>query len=207
MNTADLSDALGELALDLRWTWSHEADALWQRVGAEAWHRTQNPWVILQDISAKRVEALAADSSFVAELERLHRARQDYLNAPGWFASAHDAAALSGVAYFSMEFGLGEGLPLYAGGLGILAGDFLKTASDLGLPVIGIGLLYQEGYFRQIIDASGGQQEAYPFNDPGSMPIRPATGPDGAWLHIQLDLPGRVMQLRVWQAVVGRVML
>ena len=106
-----------------------------------------------------------------------------------------------------MEFGLGEALPLYAGGLGILAGDFLKTASDLGLPVIGIGLLYQEGYFRQLIDASGAQQEAYPFNDPGSMPIRPAKGPDGAWLHICLDLPGRTVQLRVWQALVGRVTL
>src|SRR5271155_908121 len=203
----DLSDALGELALDLRWTWSHEADALWARVDAEAWRRTQNPWTILQDISAERLQSLSTDRSFVVELERLTRARQDYLETPGWFASAHGATALSGVAYFSMEFGLGEALPLYAGGLGILAGDFLKTASDLGLPVIGIGLLYQEGYFRQFIDASGAQQEAYPFNDPGSMPIRPAKGPDGAWLHICLDLPGRAVQLRVWQALVGRVTL
>ena len=203
----DLSDALGELALDLRWTWSHEADALWERVDAEVWRRTQNPWTILQDISAERLRALSADSLFIAELERLTRARQDYLGTPGWLASAHGPAALSGVAYFSMEFGLGEGLPLYAGGLGILAGDFLKTASDLGLPVIGIGLLYQEGYFRQIIDASGAQQEAYPFNDPGSMPIRSANGPEGAWLHICLDLPGRTVQLRVWQALVGRVTL
>jgi glycogen phosphorylase len=207
MNTADLSDALGELALDLRWTWSHEADSLWERVDAEAWQRTQNPWIILQDISAERLETLAADRSFVAELERVRQARHDYLSAPGWFGSAYDTAASSGVAYFSMEFGLGEGLPLYAGGLGILAGDFLKTASDLGLPVIGVGLLYQEGYFRQIIDASGAQQEVYPFNDPGSMPIRPAKGPNGAWLHVRLELPGRAVQLRVWQALVGRVTL
>jgi len=186
----DLSHALGELALDLRWTWSHEADSLWERVDAEAWRRTQNPWTILEDISADRLQALSADRSFVSELERLTRARQDYLETPGWFASAHGAIALSGIAYFSMEFGLGEALPLYAGGLGILAGDFLKTASDLGLPVIGIGLLYREGYFRQIIDASGTQQEAYPFNDPGSMPIRPAKGPDGAWLHIRPICPG-----------------
>jgi hypothetical protein len=106
-----------------------------------------------------------------------------------------------------VEFGLGEALPLCAGGLGILAGDFLKTASDLGLPVIGIGLLYQEAYFRQIIDASGEQQEVYPFNDPGSMPIPPAKGQDEAWLHITLDLPGRTLRLRVWQALVGRVRL
>jgi starch phosphorylase len=207
MDSDDLSERLGELALDLRWTWSHEADALWQQVDAEVWRRTQNPWVILQDISTERLEALAAESSFVAELERLTQTRQDYLETPGWFAAKHGTAALGGIAYFSMEFGLGEGLPLYAGGLGILAGDFLKTASDLGLPVIGIGLLYQEGYFRQIIDASGAQQEAYPFNDPGSMPIRPAKGPDGSWLHIHLDLPGRAVQLRVWQAFVGRVAL
>jgi len=191
----------------LRWTWSHEADALWERVDAEAWSRTRNPWVILQDISAERLRALAADSSFVAELERLAGTRRAYLDTPGWFSSAYGAAALSGVAYFSMEFGLGEGLPLYAGGLGILAGDFLKTASDLGIPVIGVGLLYQEGYFRQIIDAAGVQHEAYPFNDPGSLPIELAQGQDGAWLRVALDLPGRTVSLRVWQALVGRIKL
>jgi glycogen phosphorylase len=208
--TRDLPEeltALGELALDLRWTWSHEADALWEQVDAQAWQRTQNPWVILQDISADRLRALAADHGFVAELKRLARARQAYLDTPGWFSTAHGPSALSGVAYFSMEFGLGEALPLYAGGLGILAGDFLKTASDLGLPVVGVGLLYQEGYFRQMIDASGVQHEAYPFNDPGSMPIRPALGPDGAWLRIHLGLPGGTVLLRVWQALVGRIKL
>ena len=203
----DLLAALRELARDLRWTWSHEADALWQQVDAEAWRCTQNPWTILQDISAEWLRALSSDRSFTTELERLTRSRQEYLETPGWFASAHGTAALSGVAYFSMEFGLGEALPVYAGGLGILAGDFLKTASDLGLPVTGISLLYQEGYFRQFIDATGAQQEAYPFNEPGSMPIQPAKGPDGAWLHIHLDLPGRPVQLRVWQALVGRVRL
>src|SRR5271169_3561194 len=197
-------EPLSELALDLRWTWSHEADALWERVDAEAWSRTRNPWIILQDISAERLRALAADRSFVAELERLASTRQAYLDTPWWFSSAHGTAALSGIAYFSMEFGIGEGLPLYAGGLGILAGDFLKTASDLGIPVIGVGLLYQEGYFRQIIDAAGAQHEAYPFNDPGSLPIELVPGPDGAWLRIALDLPGRPVSFRVWQARVGR---
>ncbi|MGA8758129.1 MAG: alpha-glucan family phosphorylase [Stellaceae bacterium] len=200
-------EALTELALDLRWTWSHEADALWEQIDAEAWNRTRNPWTILQDISHERLRALAADDAFVGEVERLAAARQAYLEAPSWFSSAHGASALSGVAYFSMEFGLGEGLPLYAGGLGILAGDFLKTASDLGIPVIGIGLLYQEGYFRQLIDAAGVQHEAYPYNDPGSLPIQPARDADGGWLHIRLDLPGRPVELRVWQALVGRVRL
>lgn len=199
--------ALAELALDLRWTWSHEADALWQRIDTEAWERTGNPWTILQDIPDERLKTLAVDPSFVAELERVAQARQSYLEMPGWFASTHNTSALSGVAYFSMEFGLGEGLPLYAGGLGILAGDFLKTASDLGVPVVGVGLLYQEGYFRQIIDVAGAQHEAYPFNDPGSMPIQPARGPDGGWFHVRLGLPGRNVQLRVWQVAVGRVRL
>ena len=197
-------EALAELALDLRWTWSHEADALWERIDVEAWKRTRNPWTILQDISHERLRALAADNAFVGEVERLAAARQAYREALSWFLSTHGAAALSGVAYFSMEFGLGEGLPLYAGGLGILAGDFLKTASDLGIPVIGIGLLYQEGYFRQLIDAAGTQHEAYPYNDPGSSPIQPARDADGSWLHIRLDLPGRAVALRVWQALVGR---
>ena len=171
--------SLGELALDLRWTWSHEADALWRRIDAEAWRRTQNPWTILQDISAERLRALASDRLLLAELERLTRARQEYLATPGWFASAHGTAVLSGVAYFSMEFGLGEALPLYAGGLGILAGDFLKTASDLGLPVVGIGLLYQEGYFRQFIDASGAQQEVYPSTTRARCRSSRQEGPTG----------------------------
>src|SRR5579862_5135450 len=198
---------LAELALDLRWTWSHEADALWQRIDVEAWAQTYSPWTILQDLSDDRLRALAGDAEFAAELRRLAQARAAYLGAPGWFAETYGAAALRGVAYFSMEFGLGTALPLYAGGLGVLAGDYLKTASDLGLPVIGIGLLYQEGYFHQIVDTDGWQQEAYPNNDPGSLPIRPALGPDGAWLHVPLDLPGRVLTLRVWHCQVGRVAL
>jgi glycogen phosphorylase len=113
--------ALTELALDLRWTWSHEADALWEQVDAETWNRTPNPWIILQEIPATRLNALAADGSFLAEVERLAGTRRAYLETPGRFTSAYGSAALSGVAYFSMEFGLGEGLPLYAGGLGILA--------------------------------------------------------------------------------------
>jgi glycogen phosphorylase len=199
--------ALSDLALDLRWTWSHEADALWQRIDADAWERTQNPWTILQYASAAQLRALAADPEFCAELGRLTEARARYLGMPGWLAETYGAASLTSVAYFSMEFGLGTGLPLYAGGLGVLAGDYLKTASDLGLPVVGIGLLYQEGYFRQVIDATGWQQQAYPNNDPGSLPIRPAPAGDGGWLRIVLDLPGRTVTLRVWQVQVGRVTL
>jgi len=201
--THDLSDALSELALDMRWTWSHEADVFWQQVDPEAWRRTQNPWTILKDISAERLQVLSADRSFVAELERLIRARQDYLETPSWFASAYGTAALSGVAYFIMEFGLGEALPLYAGGLGILAGDFLKTASDLGLPVIGVGLLYQEGYFRQIIDASGAAAGGLPVQRPG-LDADPAGKRPGRGLAPHLPRPARAHSPAARLAGTGR---
>ena len=199
--------ALRDLALDLRWTWSHRADALWAQIDAELWARTHNPWTLLEDVPATRLAALAADPGFLARLEDIAAERAAYLQAPGWFAETHGAAALAGVAYFCMEFGLGEALPLYAGGLGILAGDYLKTASDLGVPAVGIGLLYQEGYFRQMIDAAGWQQEAYPYNEPAMMPVQPVLDRSGARLHILLELPGRTLRLRVWRAVVGRAML
>jgi starch phosphorylase len=206
----DLPDsltALRDLALDLRWTWSHEADALWAQVDNPVWQRTRNPWTILQDLSSDRLTELAADPSFVAHLDRIVAARQAYLDDRGWFADERHDPDLTGVAYFSMEFGLGEALPLYAGGLGILAGDFLKTASDLGMPVIGVGLLYQEGYFHQMIDAQGRQLEAFPYNDPSSMPIEPARTAHGGWLHIPIELPGRTLLVRVWRVIVGRTLL
>jgi glycogen phosphorylase len=192
--------------LDLRWTWNHEADALWEHVHPALWRQTKSPWTVLQDISAERLAALAEDNRFLAELNDLMARRQAYLDRSTWFQQTYDLAALGNVAYFSMEFGLGSALPLYAGGLGVLAGDFLKTASDLGVPVIGVSLLYQEGYFRQMIDAAGLQHEAYPYNEPTMMPIRPAMK-GGSWLRIPLELPGRVIQLRIWQVTVGRLKL
>jgi len=199
--------ALRNLALDLRWTWSHEGDALWEHVDEPLWKRTRNPWTVLQNASAQRLEKLACDKEFLAKLAEFTAARAQYFQNPGWFAAEHDGDALGGIAYLSMEFGLGSVLPLYAGGLGVLAGDFLKTASDLGVPVIGIGLLYQEGYFHQIVDAQGMQQEFYPYNEPAAMPVEPVIQKEGGWLRIALELPGRVVQLRVWQATVGRVKL
>lgn len=201
-----LSD-LRDLALDLRWTWNHEADTLWQDIDPGLWERTRNPWSVLQGVAPQVLQRLAADHAFREKLAEFVAARRRYLKQPGWFATAHDAAALKGVAYFSMEFGLGAALPLYAGGLGVLAGDYMKTASDLGAPVIGIGLLYQEGYFRQIVDTEGMQQELYPYNEPASLPIAPVILDKGGWLRIQLEFPGRPVQLRVWKAQVGRVPL
>jgi starch phosphorylase len=198
---------LRDLALDLRWTWNHDADALWQRMDAALWQRTHNPWIVLEYVPADRLAELAADGDFLAHLDRLIAARRAYLADHGWFAEREGGGELAGVAYFSMEFGLGEALPMYAGGLGVLAGDFLKAASDLAVPVIGVGLLYQEGYFRQTIDAAGRQFEAFPYNDPSNMPIEPVGAPGGGWRLIPVELPGRTLQLRVWRVVVGRTLL
>ncbi len=199
--------ALTELAVDLRWTWTHAGDALWRMLDADAWDNTKNPWLLLQDVPLTRLEELSRDETFRKELARLERERQEYGARPGYFEDAETHQAPRNVAYFSMEFGLGEALPLYAGGLGILAGDYLKAASDVGVPVIAVGLLYQEGYFRQLIDASGWQQEVYPYNEPTSLPIQPVLAESGGWLHITLHMPGRDLLLRVWRAQVGRVSL
>jgi glycogen phosphorylase len=200
-------ESLQSVALDLRWTWSHEGDALWGYVDEKLWERTHNPWTVLQGASRERLKQLATDAAFREKLATFVEARQKYIETPGWFRGTEGASRLGGVAYFSMEFGLGAALPLYAGGLGILAGDYLKSASDLDIPVIGIGLLYQEGYFRQLIDGAGMQQEFYPYNEPAAMPVEPVILPEDGWLRIGLELPGRVVQLRVWQAHVGRVKL
>jgi len=198
---------LAELALDLRWTWSHAGDDLWRMMDPEAWERTRNPWTLLQDVSRERLEKLAGDPAFREELGKLIGLRERYLSEPSWYPQNYSAGELERVAYFSMEFGLGESLPLYAGGLGILAGDYLKTASDLGVPAVGVGLLYQVGYFRQIIDAGGRQHEMYPYNEPASLPIQHVEARGGGWLHVSLDFPGRTILLRVWRAQVGRVAL
>jgi starch phosphorylase len=200
-------DKLSELALDLRWTWSHEGDRLWSAIDPEVWDRTQNPWLMLQIVSHIELQKLLRDRVFMGELRYLLQSRKDYLEKPGWFRQHYPDKTLNTVAYFSMEFGLAEALPLYAGGLGILAGGYLKTASDLQVPLVGIGILYQEGYFRQMVDSNGWQIEAYPYNDPTSLPIRPVTDADGGWMRLSLEMPGRTLWLRVWQARVGGVML
>lgn len=200
-------EGLTDLALDLRWTWSHSTDPLWEALDPEAWERTGNPYYILQSVSQARLEAVARDAAFQEELRQWRVHQEQYLRDPGWFGREHGQCALKGVAYFSMEFGLGEALPIYSGGLGILAGDVLKTASDLGVPVVGIGLLYQQGYFRQMLDPDGRQGEAFPYNDPVTLPVTPASNREGGWLRIHVELPGRTIVLRVWQARVGKVTL
>ena len=154
-----------------------------------------------------KIDAAVNDQVLLRELDDWRNEVREYYDSPTEFASLDPDHDVSMVAYFSMEFGLSESLPIYSGGLGMLAGDHLKTASDLGVPLVAIGLLYQQGYFRQVIGDDGEQLEAYPFNDPGSLPVRPVTDADGQWVRIQLPLPGRTLFLRVWEVKVGRISL
>jgi len=202
-----LVEKVADLATDLRWTWSHAGDAVWKAMDQQLWEQSENPFVVLQNLTHERLEELNQNAQFKQHLDDLTAARNSYCDRCGWFGEAHADAELKGVAYFSMEFGLGKALPLYAGGLGVLAGDYLKAASDLVVPVTAIGLLYQEGYFRQVLDTTGWQQEIYPYNDSTSLPLRPVMAPNGAWLHVEIKLPGRIARLRVWEVQVGRISL
>ncbi len=198
---------LADLALDLRWSWNHVSDALWSKVDPELWDRTGNPWLILESVSNKRLEALAKDAEFLRELEKQLQHREAVLTQTTWCDGQSGRADLKRVAYFSMEFGLSEALPIYSGGLGILAGDVLKTASDLGIPMVGIGLLYQQGYFHQAMDSKGNQIAYYPYNNPAMLPVLPLRDSGGDWLHVNIELPGRSLRLRCWEATVARVRL
>jgi starch phosphorylase len=200
-------DALAELALDMRWSWNHSADAMWRQLDPDLWELTHNPWSVLQTVARDRLRHALADPAFRRQVDALVQARHDTAAAPAWFQQNHPRESLSGVAYFSMEFMLSEALPIYSGGLGNVAGDQLKAASDLGVPVCGVGLLYQQGYFRQMIDQEGAQQALFPYNDPGQLPITPLRRPDGDWLRLEVALPGYSVWLRAWQVQVGRVKL
>jgi starch phosphorylase len=200
-------EQLTELAFDLRWSASNSAAGLWRKVDPELWETTRNPVLILENVSRARLQALADDDNFMQTLKARVQVRQHYLEATTWMDSKSGRDRPGCIAYFSMEFGLSESLPIYSGGLGMLAGDHLKTASDLGLPLVGVGLLYQQGYFRQSLDAAGEQLAFYPFNDPLWLPVMPVRDASGEWLGVALQLPGRKVYLRAWQAHIGRVSL
>ena len=200
-------NSLAELALDLRSSWNHATDQVWRQLDPKLWAFTQNPWVVLQTVSRDQIERLLADHAFRKQVDDLVRARRDAATAPAWFQQTYPRSPLSCVAYFSMEFMVSEALPIYSGGLGNVAGDQLKAASDLGVPVVGVGLLYQQGYFRQVIDKDGAQEELFPYNDPGQLPITPVRQANGEWLRLEVALPGYSVWLRAWQAQVGRVTL
>ncbi|GHF45710.1 alpha-1,4 glucan phosphorylase [Kitasatospora xanthocidica] len=203
---------LHELALNLRWSWHPETRDLFRSVDPEVWAATgEDPVRLLGEVPAARLAALAADRRFLRRLGDLADDLRDYLSGPRWYQTRQEteAGALpAAVAYFSPEYGIAAALPQYSGGLGILAGDHLKAASDLGVPVIGVGLFYRHGYFRQSLDRDGWQQERYPLLDPDELAVSPLREADGTPCRVDLALPGgRTLAARIWKAQVGRVPL
>ena len=199
---------LRDLAYNLRWAWNPETIELFRRLDSDLWEATgHNPVRLLGSIDQSRLEAAAADEGFLAHLHRVSEELDAYMAASPWFARTHDHANGPLVAYFSAEFGLTECLSIFAGGLGALAGDLLKSASDLGIPLVGVGLLYQQGYFQQYLDQSGWQREAYEDNDFHNLPVRLERRPDGTPLTVEIPHPGRKVVAQVWRAQVGRVAL
>jgi glycogen phosphorylase len=198
---------LEELAFDLRNSWEHGADDIWRRLDSELWAATHNPQVVLQTVARTRLRNSLADPEFLERLTSVVLARRRATQATTWFQRTHLQAPLTCAAYFSMEFGLSESLPIYSGGLGNVAGDQLKAAHDLGVPVVGVGLLYQQGYFRQFIDHDGNQTALFPYNDPGQLPITPVRNAEGEWVRLKVRIAGPTLWLRAWEAQVGRVKL
>ncbi len=206
-------DGLRTAAYNLRWAWNHNAIALFRRLDPDLWHNTHhNPVLMLGSIRQERLQQVAQDEDFLAHLEAVNKSNARYMNAAEekmtWFQQNH--ADLSGtikIAYFSMEFGISECLPIYSGGLGILAGDHLKSASDLDIPLVAVGLLYQQGYFRQSLNTEGWQQERYPDNDFYNIPISMVNDSNGHPLTISVDFPGRAVHAQVWRVQVGRIPL
>ena len=215
--------ALHKLAYNMWWCWNHEAVALFRRIDADKFESLEHsPVKLLGAIEQTRLEQLLHDDGFLAHMDRVEEAFDSYMNASTWYQETYGAAASAktngdgshhaaatdfSIAYFSAEFGIHESVPVYSGGLGVLSGDHLKSASDLGLPLVGVGLMYREGYFRQYLTVDGWQQERYPENDFFNLPLVPECNKDGSPILVSLPLPGRDLQLRIWRIQVGRIPL
>ena len=205
-------EALGDLVLNLRWSWHPETQDLFAALDPEQWAVSgHDPVRLLGAVSGERLEELASDKRFLKRLDLAAADLDEYLTGDRWFqkrVAAGEGSAPRMVAYFSPEFGITSVLPQYSGGLGILAGDHLKTASDLGVPLTGVGLLYRHGYFRQMLSREGWQQESYPVLDPDGLPISQLREADGTPVHVDVEVPGdNPLVARVWVANVGRVPL
>jgi glycogen phosphorylase len=206
---AQLVDRLRELARNLWWTWQPNVINLFRDLDPILWRTTDhNPIEFLKKISPEQLQCRAAELALHSRIDNAFRRLHEYLkNDDSWGAIHASCLRDRPVAYFSMEFGLHESLPIYSGGLGVLAGDHLKSASDLGVPLIGVGILYDQGYFRQSLDAHGWQQETYPDANTELLPIEPATGPDGRPVRVAIDTYAGTLHARVWRVEVGRTSL
>jgi starch phosphorylase len=202
-------EPLRTLAYNLHWDWNVETKDLFKRLDRDLWESSHhNPVLMLGTISQARLQEVAEDEGFLAQMKRASQQLDDYLKERTWYRKHRGKTeAKECFAYFCAEYGLVDCLPIYSGGLGVLAGDHLKSASDLGLPLVAVGLLYQEGYFAQYLNADGWQQERYPINDFYNMPLHLEHNPDGSELRIEVDYPGRTVYARVWRVQVGTVPL
>lgn len=207
-------ERLTELAYNLRWAWDHQTMTLFRRIDNELWISTnRNPVAMLGLVSQQRLNEVKDDPAFIAHLHRASSGFDEYMAAENtWFKSHYGEYFKKGkkppvIAYFSMEFGLTECLQNYSGGLGVLSGDHLKSASDLGLPLVGVGLLYQEGYFQQYLNSDGYQQESYPLNDYANLPVTLQLDDDGKPIKIAVPMPGRQLYAQIWKVQVGRINL
>ncbi|MTJ32571.1 alpha-glucan family phosphorylase [Aphanizomenon sp. UHCC 0183] len=201
-------EPLRKLAYNLHFDWNVESKDLFRRLDPDLWESTHhNPVLMLGTISQSRLLEVVEDEGFLAQVDRAARQLEDYLQEYTWYKKQRNQHQKECYAYFSAEFGLVDCLPIYSGGLGVLAGDHLKSASDLGLPLVGVGLLYQQGYFAQYLNADGWQQERYLINDFYNMPLHLERNPDGTELRIAVDYPGRKVYARVWRVQVGTVPL
>ena len=203
--------ALEPLSVNLRWSWDKPTQDLFEAIDPDLWKRVGcDPVALLGQVTPNRLDELAVDESFVGRLDHIAGQLDDYLARPLWYQerAAEGAEMPNGIAYFSMEFGVAEVLPNYSGGLGILAGDHLKSASDLGLPLVAVGLYYRSGYFRQSLTADGWQRENYPSLDPQGLPLRLLTDRQGDPVLVELAMPDAAqLRARVWVAQVGRIPL
>ncbi|WP_105036446.1 alpha-glucan family phosphorylase [Cryobacterium aureum] len=200
--------ALEELAGNLRWSWHEPTRQLFEHIAPELWREIgTDPVALLGAVDPRRLDELAQDYDYVAEVNATRDGLRDYLEQPRWYQGL-EGEKPAAIAYFSPEFGIAAALPQYSGGLGILAGDHLKSASDLGLPLVGVGLFYRAGYFSQAISPDGWQMESYPLLDPDGLPLAVLRRADGSAVQVSLALPDdRTLHARVWQAKVGRVRL
>src|SRR5271154_1470336 len=195
--------------LNLRWSWHSPTAELFASIDPRAWEASEgDPIAMLSALPSSRIAALAADAEFLARLDAAERDLRHYLSEPRWYEHAGSESRPAAIAYFSPEYGITAALPQYSGGLGILAGDHLKSASDLGVPLIGVGLLYRHGYFTQSLSADGWQAERYPAGDPNGLPLDLLRDSAGAPVHIKISLPHeRTLTAQVWVAQVGRIPL
>ena len=200
--------SLVELSQNLWWVWHPDAVELFRRLDRTLWETVyHNPVKLLGRIAIARLIAASQDEGYLAHLRRVEEAFRLHLQAHGWFHKHHQDKDSLQIAYFSAEFGLHESLPIYSGGLGILAGDHLKSASEIGLPLVAVGLLYRNGYFQQYLSADGWQQEAYPELDFYNLPLEALTYTDGSPVHIRVEMPEQAVLCKVWKAQIGRIPL